>query len=71
MEFLIVSGAVGLIFGILLLVAPKTARNINAKVSRAMSNVDNFICKYNQGIGICLVMSGVTLLFVAYYLYKS
>jgi len=68
---LIISGAVALVFGILLLVAPESARKLNLKVSKVVSNVDNFIYKYNQGIGLSLILSGLTLLFVAYYLYKT
>ncbi len=71
MNFLITSGIIGVIFGVLLLIVPNFVKNINLKVSRTMSNVDDFICKNNQGIGICLTMSGLTLLFVAYYLYKT
>ncbi len=71
MTFLIISGIIALIFGTLLLVSPKTVRNLNMKVSKMMSNVDNFICQYSQGIGLCLVFSGLTILFVAYYLYKT
>ena len=68
---MIISGTIGLLFGIFLLVAPKAVRELNLKVSKVMTSVDNFICKYHQGIGICLIMSGLTLLFVAYYLYKT
>lgn len=70
MIFLIISGVIALIFGILLLVSPEGARKISLKVSKVVSNIDNFIYKYNQGIGLSLVFSGLTLLFVAYYLYK-
>ncbi|MDP8229662.1 MAG: hypothetical protein P9L93_01005 [Candidatus Gorgyraea atricola] len=71
MTFLIVSGTIALIFGILLLVSPDGVRKMNMKVSRMMSNIDNFVCQYNQGIGLCLVCSGLTILFIAYYLYKT
>lgn len=70
MAFLIISGVIALIFGVLLLVSPEGAKKISLKVSTVVNNVDNFIYKYNQGIGLSLILSGLTLLFVAYYLYK-
>lgn len=71
MDFLIVSGVVALVFGILLLVTPESVRKLSLKVSKVVSNVDNFIYKYHQGIGLSLILSGLTLFFVAYYLYKT
>lgn len=88
MEFLIILGIIGIIFGImfvisstrdrkkdevgiifsiLLFIAPETVRKMNMKT---MSNIDDFISRHNRSIGICLLASGAVLLFVAYYLYK-
>jgi len=75
MGFLIFSGILGLIFGILLLAIPgklkKLEVKVNAFINRIIGDADSFIFKYNQGIGICFLMSGLTLLFVAYYLSKT
>ncbi len=71
MAFLIFSGIVALIFGLLLLAMPESLRKMNATANKLMADLDNFIYKYKQGIGICFLMSGLTLLFVAYYLSKT
>lgn len=72
MCFLIFSGIVALIFGLLLLaLSRKKLEGINDKANRLVSNLDNFIYRYKQGIGFCFLLSAITLLFVAYYLYKT
>ena len=71
MNFLIISGVIALIFGVLLLVAPKSLRKINMQANKLISDIDNIIYKYRQGVGICLLLSAAMLLFVAYYLYKT
>ena len=71
MAFLIFSGIVALIFGLLLLLAPAELKKLNSVANRFITDLDNWIYKQKQGIGVCFLMSGLTLLFVAYYLYKT
>ncbi|MFC1666762.1 hypothetical protein ACFL0P_02655 [Candidatus Omnitrophota bacterium] len=72
MCFLIFSGIIALFFGFLLLILPKESFDkINTKANKLIKDLDSLAYKYKQGIGICLLLSGLTLLFVAYYLYKT
>ena len=71
MGFLIISGVVALIFGVLLLLAPEGLRKMNMQANRLMSDLDNLIYRYRQGVGVCLLLSAATLFFVAYYLCKT
>jgi uncharacterized BrkB/YihY/UPF0761 family membrane protein len=71
MAFLIFSGVVACIFGLLLLVSHRSLQKLNVQASKLMSDIDSFVYKYRQGIGICFLLSGTTLLFVAYYLYRG
>ena len=75
MIFLIFSGIVALIFGVLLLTIPGKMNNVNTRTNRIINklitDIDKFVYKYNQGVGICLLLSGIVLIFVAYYLYKT
>ncbi len=75
MRFLIFSGIIALISGLALLLLPERLKGLEQKaddfINRVVSCVDRFVFKYNKGMGICLFLSGATLLFVAYYLYKT
>ena len=70
MGFLLFSGILALIFGILLLAAPEKLKRLNNRANRLITDLDNLIYRYKQGMGICFLLSGMTLLFVVYYLYK-
>ncbi|MBU1061360.1 MAG: hypothetical protein KJ957_07155 [Candidatus Omnitrophica bacterium] len=74
MRFLIFSGIVAFLSGVLLLLMPERLRSIEKKANKLMnefiSGIDYFIYKYNKGTGVCLLLSSATLFFVAYYLYK-
>lgn len=71
MIFLILSGLIGVIFGVFLLLMPESLKQISSRLNRLVSDLDSLAYRYKQGIGACLLLSGATLLFIAYYLFKT
>lgn len=71
MLFLIFSGIIALVFGILFLCAPRTLRALSEKTNRAILLLDEKFFRLRIGIGVSLVLSSVLVLFVAYYLFKK
>lgn len=71
MLFLIFSGIIALVFGILFLCAPRTLRALSEKTNRAILALDERFLRLRIGIGVTLLISSILVLFVAYYLFKK
>ncbi len=75
MWFLILSGTVALLGGMLFLFSPKTLSNLNAKVNATINKmsvpIDSKVYKLRTGVGISLILVAAMLFFVVYYLTKK
>ena len=75
MWFLIVTGLIALLAGILFLFSPQTLRKINDKVNVKINKVtipiDEKVYKLNTGVGISLILVAGLLFFFVYYLSKK
>ena len=68
MSFLVFSGVLAFIFGIMFILFPQGLRAIAEWTNRLSANVDSGALKYRLGLGISLLLTSACLLFVAYYL---
>jgi len=68
MQFLIFSGTVAFISGIMFILSPNVLLNITERLSKIIANFDNRALKYRLGLGISLILAGACLWFVAYYI---
>jgi cytochrome c biogenesis protein CcdA len=75
MWFLILSGIVAFLGGILILFSPNTLRDLNAKVSAGINkmvvSVDEKVYKLRIGVGVSLLLISGTIFFIIYYLIKK
>ncbi len=65
----IVLGVIALVFGSLFLANIKLLLKIS-KISNKVFLTDELVVKYRIGFGICLVLSGLFMFFIVYYLYR-
>lgn len=74
MLFLIFTGIVSLIFGILFLFSPKTIRSLNDQIKRLMDkivySIDEKIYNLRVGVGVSLILVSLLVFFTAYCLIK-
>lgn len=61
-------GVISFIFGLLLIVSPKTITGISDKMNRMINRIDEEVFKYRLGVGICLIIAAIFLFFMAYLL---
>jgi len=75
MIFLIFTGIVSFIFGMLFLFAPDKLREVGIKFNQMINkltvSIDDKAYKLRTGIGVSLILSSVLILFVAFFLYKK
>lgn len=75
MWFLILSGIVAFLGGVLFLFFPNTLRNLSVKISQGMNRVfapiDDKVFKLRIGVGISLLLTSFMIFFVVYYLIKK
>ena len=75
MWFLILSGVVALLGGILFLFSPKIlhqlSNKINATINKMSVPIDEKVYKLRIGVGVSLLLVAGLIFFVAYYLTKK
>jgi len=75
MWFLILSGIVALLGGILFLFSPKTLHQLSSKINATINKmsvpIDEKVYKLRIGVGISLLLVAGLLFFIAYYLTKK
>ncbi len=75
MWFLILSGIVALLGGILILFVPKTLRELNTKITESINKmivpIDEEVYKLRVGVGVSLLMVAGMIFYVIYYLIKK
>ena len=75
MWFLILSGIVALLGGILFLFSPKTLQNLNNKVNATINKmsipIDEKVYKLRVGVGVSLILVAGMIFFIIYYLTKK
>ncbi len=73
--FISFAGLIALIFGVLFVTSKKTVEDASNKmkdtVAREVSSIDKILIKNNVGVGISLILVGVYLFFIAYYVAKK
>ena len=73
--FISLAGVVALIFGILFISnkrgVEKASNKMKETVAREVSSIDKFLVRNNVGVGISLVIAGMYLFFIAYYIAKK
>ena len=69
MIIFIVLGIIAMVFGILFLVNVKMLLKIS-DISNKVFLTDELVVRYRIGFGICLVLSGLFMFFIAHYLYR-
>jgi len=70
MNWMVVLGAIALIFGGLLVVSPNSLLKISEGLNRMVTRIDEQVLKYRLGVGIALIISAVFLFMYAYMLGK-
>lgn len=69
--FISLAGLVALIFGVLFITSKRTVEDASNKVkemaAREAKPFDKFLVKNNVGVGISLILIGMYLFFIAYY----
>lgn len=75
MWFLILSGIVAFLGGILFLFSPDTLRQFSSKINTTINKInipiDEEVYKLRVGVGISLMLSATLLLFMAYFIFKK
>ena len=66
MTFLVFAGIVAFLSGIMFILFPKVLIGITDWANRLAINIDKKAIKYRLGLGICLILSGAFLWFIAY-----
>ena len=71
MVFLIFSGIVSLLFGIMILLFPQTLRNLDIMTSKAILDLDEKIFRLRIGVGISSIIASILVFFVVYWLIQT
>lgn len=70
---LAIIGIIALLAGVLFLSGEKNLRSMSERSSQTFNKVvgkiDEFVISKRVGTGICLILSGLFLLFIAYWIY--
>lgn len=70
MLFLVFTGVLSCVFGVLFIFAPDALKGMSDKVNKIMLSFDEKFYELRMGVGISLLLVSVMCFFVAYYVYK-
>jgi len=68
MTWMILLGAIALVFGIMLLASPQSLVRMSQELNRAVNKVDEQVLQYRIGVGVSLLMAALFLFAYAYML---
>jgi hypothetical protein len=68
MIWMVLLGAISLIFGILLLVSPESLMKMSQSLNRMVNKVDEQVLRYRIGVGVSLLLAAIFLFVYAYML---
>ena len=71
MLFLIIAGAVSLLFGLILLIRPSALKKITEETNKALVTFEETVYNLRVGMGVSAIIVSVLCFFVAYYLVKK
>ena len=71
MLFLIFSGIVSLVFGVMLLGSPDAVKDLSKKFDKALVRLEEKIYTLRKGIGLSMVMVSFMIFYVVYYLVRK
>ena len=71
MLFLIFSGIVSLVFGIMILQNPNKLKDMSKKFDKAVVKLEEKVYTLKKGIGVSMILASCMIFYVVYYLIKK
>ena len=68
MIWMILLGAIALVFGVMLLASPQALMKMSQGLNRMVNQIDEQVLKYRVGVGVSLLLAGLFLFVYAYML---